>query len=152
MMPSHASGRDAAVSLRDDIRGAAFVFEVRVYYEDTDAGAIVYYANYLRYFERARTEWLRALGVSQDALLKQHGLQFVVRRASMDFVGPARMDDVLQISVRIEKLARTYVQLAQQATCGERLLCRGEVTVACISRDEFKPVPIPAFIAALMKP
>ena len=136
----------------DDARDAAFSFDVRVYYEDTDAGTIVYYANYLRYFERARTEWLRSLGVSQDALLKQHGLLFVVRRASMDFVAPARLDDVLQISVRIGKLARSYVQLVQHATCGDRRLCRGEVTVACISRNEFKPVPIPGFIAALMKP
>ena len=140
------------MSPRDDAQVPAFVFDVRVYYEDTDGGAIVYYANYLRYFERARTEWLRSLGVSQDNLLKQHGLVFVVRRASMDFVGPARLDDVLQISVGIGKLKHTYVQLVQQATCGDRLLCRGEVTVACINRDEFRPVPIPAFIAALMKP
>jgi acyl-CoA thioester hydrolase len=124
---------------------------VRVYYEDTDAQGVVYYANYLRYFERARTEWLRALGVSQEAMLRESGLQFVVRRASMDFIAPARLDDVLQISVRIVKLARAHVQLAQEAACHGRLLCRGDVSVVCLSRDGFRPAPMPAFVAAMMK-
>jgi acyl-CoA thioester hydrolase len=128
-----------------------FSIDVRVYYEDTDAGAIVYYGNYLRYFERARTEWLRSLGVSQQTLLNEQGLQFVVRHASMDFLAPARLDDVLQVFVKPLKLARTYVSLLQEARGNGRLLCRGEVTIACIDRIRFRPSAIPQEIASLIQ-
>jgi len=129
----------------------AFSLDVRVYYEDTDTGGIVYYANYLRYFERARTEWLRSLGINQQALASKDGVQFVVRRATLDFVAAARLDDLLSISVQLKHFARTYVELAQQAVCAGRMLCSGEVTIACVQRSDMRPVAIPGEIAALMK-
>ena len=85
-----------------------FAWPVRVYYEDTDAGGVVYYANYLRFFERARTEWLRSLGVDHQALAREAGLQFVVRRAEIDFLRGARLDDPLEITVELAQRKRTY--------------------------------------------
>ena len=76
-----------------------FTWPVRVYYEDTDIGGVVYYANYLKFFERARTEWLRSFGLNQDKLAQEEGLIFVVRRALLDFVRPARLDDMLEVTV-----------------------------------------------------
>lgn len=129
----------------------AFAIVVRVYYEDTDAGGIVYYANYLRFMERARTEWLRAAGVHQDALAARAGIQFVVRRANLDFLAAARLDDQLSVSVRPVRFARTYVELEQAVTCAERTLCRAMVTVACVRRADLRPAPMPDDVAALMK-
>lgn len=129
-----------------------FGIDVRVYYEDTDAGAIVYYGNYLRYFERARTEWLRAMGISQQALMREQQRQFVVSHASLDFLAPARLDDVLRVSVQPVRLARTYVELLQLAQCAERVLCRCTVTVACVDSGSFRPAAIPRDIAVRMKP
>ena len=131
---------------------ATFSIEVRIYYEDTDAGAIVYYGNYLRYFERARTEWLRSMGISQQVLMREQQLQFVVRHAGMDFLAPARLDDVLVVSVRPVRLARTYVELEQLVSREGRTLCRGEVTIACIDGVRMRPAAIPQTIAARMKP
>jgi acyl-CoA thioester hydrolase len=124
-----------------------FSWPVRVYYEDTDTGGIVYYANYLKFFERARTEWLRSFGLNQDKLAQKEGLIFVVRRASLDFVRPARLDDMLEVTVEPLKLARVYVlQLAQEARRGAQVLARGEIQVACVNRRDFKPVAIPQFL------
>jgi len=123
-----------------------FSWPVRVYYEDTDAGGVVYYANYLKFFERARTEWLRSLGLNQDKLAQEQGLIFVVRRASLDFVRPARLDDMLEVTVEPRKLARVYVDLAQEARCGTQMLARAEIRVACLNRRDFKPVAIPQFL------
>ena len=123
-----------------------FSWPVRVYYEDTDAGGVVYYANYLKFFERARTEWLRSLGLNQDKLAQEEGLIFVVRRALLDFVRPARLDDMLEISVEPLKLARVYVDLAQEARCGTRVLARAEIRVACLNQRGFKPVALPQFL------
>ncbi len=122
-----------------------FSWPVRVYYEDTDTGGVVYYANYLKFFERARTEWLRSYGLNQDKLAQEEGLIFVVRRALLDFVRPARLDDMLEITVEPLKLARVYVDLAQEARCGTQVLAHAEIRVACLNRRSFKPVPIPQF-------
>jgi len=92
-----------------------FAWPVRVYYEDTDFGGVVYYANYLRYFERARTEWLRSLGVDHQRLAREDGLQFVVRRAEIDFLRGARLDDELSITVECTERKRTYLMLRQRA-------------------------------------
>ena len=120
-----------------------FSWPVRVYYEDTDAGGVVYYANDLKFFERARTEWLRSFGLNQDKLAQEEGLIFVVRRASLDFVRPARLDDMLEVTVEPLKLARVYVQLVQEARRGAQVLARGEIQVACVNLRDFKPVAMP---------
>ncbi len=120
-----------------------FSWPVRVYYEDTDTGGVVYYANYLKFFERARTEWLRSSGLNQDKLAQEQGLIFVVRRALLDFLGPARLDDLLEVTVEPLKLARVYVDLVQEVRCGAQVLARAEVRVACLSRRDFKPAAIP---------
>jgi len=125
-----------------------FSWPVRVYYEDTDAGGVVYYANYLKFFERARTEWLRSFSLNQDKLAQEEGLIFVVRRASLDFVRPARLDDVLEVTVELLKLARVYVELAQEARRGAQVLARAEIQVACLRLRGFKPVAIPQFVRA----
>ena len=120
-----------------------FSWPVRVYYEDTDTGGVVYYANYLKFFERARTEWLRNFGLNQDKLALEEGLIFVVRRALLDFVRPARLDDMLEVTVEPLKLAHVYVDLAQEARRGAQVLARAEVRVACLNRQNFKPVAMP---------
>ena len=120
-----------------------FCWPVRVYYEDTDTGGVVYYANYLKFFERARTEWLRNFGLNQDKLALEEGLIFVVRRALLDFVRPARLDDMLEVTVEPLKLAHVYVDLAQEARRGAQVLARAEVRVACLNRQNFKPVAMP---------
>jgi len=120
-----------------------FSWPVRVYYEDTDAGGVVYYANYLKFFERARTEWLRSLGLNQDKLTREEGLIFVVRRALLDFVRPARLDDMLEVTVEPLKLAHVYVDLAQEASCGAQVLARAQIRVACLTQRSFKPAPLP---------
>ena len=124
----------------------AFSWPVRVYYEDTDAGGVVYYANYLKFLERARTEWLRSFGLNQDKLAQEEGLIFVVRRALLDFVRPARLDDMLEITVEPRKIARVYVDLAQEARCGTQVLARAELRVACLKQREFKPIALPQFL------
>lgn len=123
-----------------------FSWPVRVYYEDTDSGGVVYYANYLKFFERARTEWLRSFGLNQDKLAQDEALMFVVRRALLDFVRPARLDDMLEVTVEPVKLARVYIDLAQEARCGARVLARAEVRVACLDRRDFKPALIPQYV------
>jgi acyl-CoA thioester hydrolase len=125
---------------------ARFSWPARVYYEDTDAGGVVYYANYLKFFERARTEWLRSFGLNQDKLAQEQSLIFVVRRAALDFVKPARLDDLLEITVEPLKLARVYVELAQEARRGAQLLARAVVQVACVNQRSFKPAAIPQCI------
>jgi len=130
---------------------APFIWNVRVYYEDTDTAGVVYYANYLRFFERARTEWLRHLGLEQEKLASGDGLIFVVRRVTLDFLAAARLDDLLQISVRILKLAGASIELQQEASIEGRRICAGTVKVACLRGSDFRPVPIPESIRAKMK-
>ena len=127
-----------------------FTWEVRVYYEDTDAGGIVYYANYLKFFERARTEWLRSLGVNQDILLREHDAMFVVKNVSADYHAPARLDDVIKLTLRIAKLGRASIQFVQEAWCGERLLNTAHVKVGCVD-SALRPRAVPDAVAALMR-
>ena len=124
-----------------------FVFPVRVYYEDTDAGGVVFYANYLKFFERARTEWLRAAGIGQDALAKDHGVLFVVKSATVDYHAPAKLDDELKLFTVVERLGRASVQFQQSAwreADGNRiLLASARIKVGCIGSADFRPVVIP---------
>ena len=124
--------------------GRAFVWPVRVYWEDTDAGGIVYYANYLKFMERARTEWLRALGCDQTRMRAHHGLQFVVARANVEFRRPARFDDRLDVDVRVLALRRASVELGQHVrSAGQELLCHAKIRVGCVDTETFRPRGIP---------
>ena len=131
---------------RQDAR--VFSWPVRVYYEDTDFGGVVYYANYLRYFERARTEWLRALGIDHQGLARESGLQFVVRRAEIDFLRGARLDDQLEVTVELTERKRSYLMLRQRALRGAEPMAEARVQAACIRRSDMRPAAIPATLAA----
>lgn len=126
-----------------------FVWPVRVYYEDTDAGGVVYYANYLKFMERARTEWLRALGIEQDRLTQEEGLVFAVRQISVDYLKPALFNQSLNVSVRLTKLGSVSLYL-EQAIVSEAgvTLCQGRIKIACLDADSFRPKPIPKPILA----
>jgi acyl-CoA thioester hydrolase len=130
---------------------SAFDWPVRVYYEDTDAGGIVFYANYLKFFERARTEWLRAAGIAQQALLDAEGAGFVVKSAHLDYHAPARLDDELSIRTTVEKLGRASVQFAQQAWRGETLLTSAIVKVGCVDIASMRPRSLPEHVADKMR-
>ena len=128
---------------------AAFRHPIRVYWEDTDAGGVVFYANYLKFFERARTEWLRSLGFSQQRLLRQDGVMFVVTDTALRYRRAAHLDDVLSISVRLLQAGRASLQLAQQALRDGELLAEGDIRIACVqhaANEPFKPCRIPANI------
>lgn len=130
---------------------SVFNWQVRVYYEDTDAGGIVFYANYLKYFERARTEWLRALGVQQQALLEADQTAFVVKNVTLDYQAAARLDDELTITTRVEKLGRASVQFVQEAWRGDVLLSTACVKVGCVDVRTMRPRPLPDDVAAKMR-
>jgi acyl-CoA thioester hydrolase len=130
---------------------SVFNWTVRVYYEDTDAGGIVYYANYLKFFERARTEWLRSLGIHQQALLDEENVAFVVRSAAVEYLSSARLDDEVTLSLTVEKLGRASVQFAQQARRGETLLSSANVKVGCVDAQTMRPRPLPDSAAAKMQ-
>jgi acyl-CoA thioester hydrolase len=114
-----------------------------VYWEDTDAGGIVFYANYLKFFERARTEWLRSLGHSQQEMVDTTGCMFVVQETTVRYVRPARLDDVLTITVDVRERGRASLRIAQQAWCGDRLLAEGDIRIGCVERATMKPHRIP---------
>ena len=125
---------------------------VRVYYEDTDAAGIVYYANYLKYLERARTEYLRAAGFEQDQLVTEHGVVFVVRRLSIEYRLPALFNDELVVGAEIEKLrgaSITFSQYVKRQDGG--LCCTASVLVACLDAKTMRPRPIPDFIVEEMQ-
>ncbi|MFD2365965.1 tol-pal system-associated acyl-CoA thioesterase [Pseudoduganella sp. GCM10020061] len=130
---------------------SAFDWPVRVYYEDTDAGGIVYYANYLKFFERARTEWLRSVDISQQSLAGEAGAIFVVRSAAVDYHAPARLDDELKLTLQVEKLGRASVEFLQQAWCGEQLLASARVKVGCVDAATLRPRGLPDTAAAAMR-
>ncbi len=122
---------------------ATFSHPVRVYWEDTDAGGVVFYANYLKFFERARTEWLRALGLGQQQLREQRGLVFVVTDTQVRYVQPARLDDELQVTVALAAAARATLSLAQSALRGSTLLADSRITLACVEAATFRPRRLP---------
>ena len=116
---------------------------LRVYWEDTDAGGVVFYANYLKFFERARTEWLRSLGVGQQDLRERTGAIFVVTDTALQYRQPARLDDLLEVTVLPQAVGRASMQIAQQAWCGGRLLAEGTIRIGCVDAASFRPVRIP---------
>jgi 4-hydroxybenzoyl-CoA thioesterase/acyl-CoA thioester hydrolase len=126
---------------------SCFEFPLRVYVEDTDAGGIVYYVNYLKFMERARTEWFRARGFAKPALFRDN-LMFVVHSLSINYRQPARLDDALTVSARVTKPGRTFFLMEQSVRRGDELLCSAEVKIACVTRDTMKPSAIPADVRA----
>lgn len=124
-----------------------FRWPVRVYYEDTDTGGVVYYANYLKFFERARTEWLRSAGIGQQLMSEQENVIFVVKSATIDYHAPAKLDDQLKISVQVEKLGKASVNFYQEVhrASGDahELLCSGRIRVGCVHALSLRPTSMP---------
>jgi acyl-CoA thioester hydrolase len=127
-----------------------FHLPVRVYWEDTDAGGVVFYANYLKFFERARTEWLRAAGVEQQALREHTGVVFVVVEAHTQYLSPARLDDLLEVSVRVRERGAASLLIQQEARRGDTLLAEGRIRIACVEAASFKPCRIPAAVMSAL--
>jgi acyl-CoA thioester hydrolase len=134
-------------SAKKNAGAALFRWPVRVYYEDTDAGGVVYYANYLRFLERARTEWLRALGHGQPELAAKHGVVFVVRAVSLEFIQPARFDNALEVTVESPAAGASRIELAQRVRRAGADLVTARVELACVNTATFKPVRIPRNVA-----
>ena len=128
-----------------------FAWPLRVYWEDTDAGGVVFYANYLKFFERARTEWLRSLGIEQQALADEAGVVFVVRSTAVEYNAPARLDDCIEIRTRVERVGPASVQFAQEAWRRETMLAAGAIRVGCVDRNTLRPTPIPPSVLATLK-
>lgn len=124
----------------------AFAIAVRVYYEDTDAGGIVYYANYLKFFERCRTEWMRQAGHDQSRLAADAGIAFMAHRASCVYLKPARLDDLLTVGLEVERMTRVRVVFRQYVRRGGEELATGTVEVACVDLGRMAPAPIPEFL------
>ena len=124
-----------------------FSFPIRVYWEDTDAGGVVYHASYLRFLERARTEWLRAKGVGQQALRESDDLVLVVRDMNIDFHKPARLDDQLLVSVVLTERRTASLLIEQAISRGDQALVRARVRVACLVASSFRPRPLPEWLA-----
>jgi acyl-CoA thioester hydrolase len=116
---------------------------VRVYWEDTDAGGVVFYANYLKFFERARTEWLRHLGFGQQALREQTGAIFIVTDTKVRYRAPARLDDMVDVSVSLRHAGQASMTIEQAARRGGTLLAEGEIRIGCVDSGTFKPMRIP---------
>lgn len=128
-----------------------FVWPVRVYYEDTDASGVVYHANYLRWFERARTEWLRAAGFDQERLLRESGLVFTVADLQIDFRAPARLDEALDVHTELALLRRASLVFEQRLQrASGALLAFARVRVGCVDRREFRPLALPEALRAAL--
>ncbi len=125
-------------------------FQTRIYYEDTDAAGVVYYANYLKFAERARTEWLRVLGVEQGEILEKTGVGFVVRRCNVCFMSPARLDDVIDVETSLQKLTKARITMRQIISLNKKILVELEVELAAVDR-KFRPTRIPADIINIME-
>ena len=125
---------------------AAFRHPLRVYWEDTDAGGIVFYANYLKFFERARTEWLRSLGIGQRELKEKTGGMFVVGKTTVRYLRAARLDDELLVTARLESAGRASMIIAQSALRGGETLCEGTIRIGWVDAATLKPGRIPATV------
>jgi acyl-CoA thioester hydrolase len=128
-----------------------FRFPVRVYYEDTDAAGVVYYANYLKFMERARTEWLAALGLPLAAFEREHGVVFVVHRCEIDFRQPARLNDTLDVSVEALKLGASTLKARQDVMRGADVITSALVTLACLDAARWRPVRMPATLVSKLE-
>ena len=141
------------IAVKPTLQPELFVysFPVRVYFENTDSGGVVYHAEYLKFLERARTEWLRHLGFDHQGLARMHRAQFVVTAMAVDFMKPARLDDNVSVSVRLESLGKVRCVFAQEIRREDELLVKAKVTVASLSTEGFKPVEIPESLRRKME-
>ncbi|WP_313953443.1 tol-pal system-associated acyl-CoA thioesterase [Accumulibacter sp.] len=149
---------ESDLTMKSSSRPSAFSIPVRIYYEDTDAGGVVYYANYLKFLERCRTEWLRAAGHQQADLLRDDGIAFVVRSANVDFLKPARLDDQLLVSLEVEKMShaqiffRQHIRRADENGAGGWLeLVGAAIHIVCVNSAQMKPTSIPAFLRSKLE-
>jgi acyl-CoA thioester hydrolase len=150
-----ASAATAAAAAPDAAAGpdpARFAWPVRVYYEDTDAGGVVYYANYLRFFERCRSEWMRTIGFGQREMAERDGVVFVVAAAEVQYLRPARLDDTLRVDARVAERFASYVVFEQEVCRDEQVLCRSRMKIACVDARSLRPTRLPAALAAALAP
>jgi acyl-CoA thioester hydrolase len=124
-------------------RHPLFTWPVRVYFQDTDAGGVVYHASYVNFMERARTEWLRTHGYSNAGLMKEFGVVFVVRSMKLDYLRPALLDDMLDVTAQVKDIGRSRITLLQTVRREDVLLTEAEVHLVSVSLDTFKPVRVP---------
>lgn len=129
--------------MRTETRDSFFTLNIRVYYEDTDAGGVVFYANYLKFFERARTEWLRHLGINQTELAKRECKLFVVKSLEIQYRKPARLDDLLTVYSTAARVGRASINFEQCIKHGEELLCLGTIEVCCVASTTLRPAALP---------
>ena len=148
--PSPPSSRPLSSPGNPDSPQALFHLPIRIYYEDTDAGGVVYYANYLNFLERCRTECLRSIGIDQADLLRDTGIAFVVRHVSIDYLKPAKLDDLLHVTLRIEKISRAQLFFQQTITRQHnegiqipQELIRAQVHIVAVDMTKMKPVSLP---------
>jgi acyl-CoA thioester hydrolase len=138
----------------DHTRPVEFIWPVRVYWEDTDAGGIVFYANYLKFFERARTEWLRSLGINQSQLREATGGMFVVGETSVKYHLPARLDDELLVTAALQQKGRASLTIVQRALAGnsneERVLCEGSIRIGWVDASTLRPARIPQHLLEIL--
>jgi acyl-CoA thioester hydrolase len=128
-----------------------FIWPIRVYYEDTDAGGVVFYANYLKFFERARTEMLRAMGYEQDELIVNEGIIFVVRSVQVDYLRSARFNEQIQVSAEVTLAKKASLTFEQQITRGDDVLCTSIIRIACLDAKTMRPKAIPENLLELLK-
>jgi acyl-CoA thioester hydrolase len=141
------------IAVKPGLQPELFVysFPVRVYFENTDAGGVVYHAEYLKFLERARTEWLRHLGFDHQSLARNHRVVFVVTQAVVDFVKPARLDESVAVSVQLESLGKVRCVFAQEIRREDEVLVRAKITVACVTGESFKPAEMPEALRRKMQ-
>lgn len=132
-------------------KSKSFSWPIRVYFQDTDAGGVVYHANYLNFMERARTEWMRTYGYSNAGLMNELGVVFVVRSLKLDYLKPALLDDQLNITAQIGDIGRSRISLLQTVLRKDELLAEAEVHLVSVSVENFKPVSIPEVLRTQWK-
>jgi len=120
-----------------------FSWPIRVYFQDTDAGGVVYHANYLNFMERSRTEWLRTFGYSNAGMMKELGVVFVVRSLKLEYLKPALLDDLVHVTSQIKEIGRSRLNIHQTVLRGDDVLVEGEVHLVCVDVKAFKPVSVP---------
>jgi acyl-CoA thioester hydrolase len=123
-----------------------FSWPVRVYFQDTDAGGVVYHASYVNFMERSRTEWLRSFGYSNAGLMKELGVMFVVRKLELNYLKPAQLDDMLAVTTQIKEIGRSRVNVLQTVQREGEILSEAEVHLVCVSAAAFKPVSVPEIL------
>ncbi len=129
---------------------STYAHRLRIYWEDTDAGGVVFYANYLKFFERARTEWLRSLGFGQQQLRDETGAIFIVSDTRVRYLRPARLDDELTVTVEVQHAGQASLSIAQVAWRGEERLAEGEIRIGCVDAGSFRPRRIPEALVRVM--